>query len=61
MFTCPRCGIVSHNPNDAANRYCGRCHVFFDDEAHALARLVYAKPDVSIEELAELSKRIDFP
>lgn len=30
-FTCPRCEAVSHNPNDAANRYCGRCHVFVDD------------------------------
>ena len=31
-FTCPRCGAVSHNPNDARERYCGRCHVFVDDE-----------------------------
>jgi hypothetical protein len=30
-FTCPRCGAVSHNPNDARERYCGRCHVFVDD------------------------------
>jgi hypothetical protein len=30
-FTCPRCCFVSHNPNDAENRYCGRCHVFVDD------------------------------
>jgi ribosomal protein S27AE len=28
-FTCPRCSIVSHNPNDACERYCGRCHLFF--------------------------------
>ncbi len=27
-FTCPRCGAVSHNPNDIRERYCGRCHVF---------------------------------
>lgn len=27
-FTCPRCGAVSFNPNDMANRYCGRCHDF---------------------------------
>lgn len=32
-FTCPRCGAVSYNPNDIANRYCGRCHVFVDDAA----------------------------
>lgn len=30
-FTCPFCGAVSHNPSDAAQRYCGRCHVFVDD------------------------------
>ncbi|HJQ59437.1 MAG TPA: hypothetical protein VJ890_21195 [Vineibacter sp.] len=30
-FTCPRCGAVSHNPGDIANRYCGRCHAFVDD------------------------------
>jgi ribosomal protein L37E len=30
-FTCPRCGIVSHNPEDERQRYCARCHVFTDD------------------------------
>lgn len=30
-FTCPLCGAISHNPNDARERYCGRCHVFVDD------------------------------
>lgn len=30
-YTCPKCGAVSHNPNDAANRYCGACHVFEGD------------------------------
>lgn len=24
-FTCPRCGAVSHNPNDEPNDYCARC------------------------------------
>lgn len=44
-FTCPKCGRVSHNPNDAKERYCGACHEFFDehgpemDEAQRLARL----------------------
>lgn len=27
-YTCPRCGARSANPNDIANRYCGRCHQF---------------------------------
>lgn len=30
-FTCPKCGAVSHNPNDAAQRYCGACHSFFGE------------------------------
>ena len=30
-FTCPQCGMVSHNPMDERERYCGRCHVFVDD------------------------------
>jgi hypothetical protein len=25
-FTCPRCGITSHNPHDALAQYCGACH-----------------------------------
>jgi hypothetical protein len=25
-FTCPRCGAISWNPNDAREGYCGRCH-----------------------------------
>lgn len=29
-FTCPDCGRTSHNPNDAAQRYCGACNKFFD-------------------------------
>jgi hypothetical protein len=24
-FTCPKCGAISHNANDKANGYCGRC------------------------------------
>jgi ribosomal protein S27AE len=30
-FTCPRCGWVSHHPQDVTERYCGHCHVFLDD------------------------------
>ncbi|MFJ9719968.1 hypothetical protein ACIRPQ_29250 [Streptomyces sp. NPDC101213] len=26
--TCPECGRVSHHPQDIAEDYCGRCHVF---------------------------------
>jgi hypothetical protein len=30
-FTCPFCGLVSHNANDMRERYCVRCHLFVDD------------------------------
>ncbi len=32
QITCPFCGHTSHNANDVAQRYCGHCHVFIDDE-----------------------------
>lgn len=35
MFVCPICDAVSHNPGDAIERYCGRCHVFVADVAEA--------------------------
>lgn len=27
-YVCPRCGAMSHHPEDAAERYCARCHQF---------------------------------
>lgn len=30
-YTCPRCGAISHNPNDLRERYCGACHKFEDE------------------------------
>ena len=33
FFVCPRCSIISVNPNDVRERYCGRCHLFVDDVA----------------------------
>jgi ribosomal protein S27AE len=35
-YVCPRCGARSFNPNDIRERYCGRCHVFQEDEPHAI-------------------------
>lgn len=26
VFTCPRCGVMSYNPNDVGQGYCGCCH-----------------------------------
>jgi hypothetical protein len=25
-YTCPKCGMTSHNPNDEREGYCGNCH-----------------------------------
>jgi len=30
-YRCSRCLRVSHNPNDAQQRYCGACHKFEDE------------------------------
>lgn len=40
-YTCPYCGMVSHNPKDAEHRYCGACHRYssptkFPDVDHHL-------------------------
>jgi len=37
QFTCPECSAVSHNPNDIAERYCGRCHWWTGDPELAAA------------------------
>jgi hypothetical protein len=30
-ITCPRCHLVSYNPSDIRERYCGFCHRFHTD------------------------------
>jgi len=37
-ITCHRCGRTSFNANDVAQRYCGHCHMFHDDETVDEAR-----------------------
>lgn len=31
-FCCPRCRRRSFNPHDVAERYCGACHLFTEDQ-----------------------------
>lgn len=50
-FTCPRCGLTSNNPNDAANLYCSRCHAFMRDIAPLLAYMMSTEESL-------LSKRL---
>ena len=37
-FTCPRCGAVSHHPEDVQEGYCGRCH---DSTGGSTSRLAF--------------------
>ncbi len=32
-FTCPRCGMTSHNPTDIVEQYCGSCKAWTRQEA----------------------------
>lgn len=32
-FQCPRCQVVSFNPNDREANYCGRCHTHYPEGA----------------------------
>ena len=36
-IVCPKCGMVSHNPNDVRERYCGNCHAFHEDFARTMS------------------------
>jgi hypothetical protein len=58
-FTCPICGAVSHNPNDARERYCGRCHRFVDDPP--CRGLVDAEGRCYNDDCAEHGDPPDFP
>jgi hypothetical protein len=31
-ITCLRCGMTSFQPRDIAQKYCGHCHVFHEDQ-----------------------------
>ncbi len=46
---CLACGRISYNPYDIAERYCGHCHTFHDDN-DGLARRVnpqHPEPETS--------------
>ena len=66
-IVCPKCGMVSYNPNDVANRYCGACHAFhadlpdlpsfcFDCGAYLMGGATQHKPGCSILALIEEAK-----
>jgi hypothetical protein len=57
MFTCPRCGRTSHNPNDAAQNYCGHCHVFIDDEARLIKAMAAELERLELKGAMELVLR----
>ena len=66
-IACPKCGRVSYNLNDVANRYCGACHMFhkdlrglpsfcFDCGAYLMGGMTRHMPGCSIGALIEDSK-----
>lgn len=58
-FTCPRCGMTSHNPNDAREGYCGNCHDWTGGLCACGRPLHYSDPhlremvDAQIKQLGE--------
>jgi hypothetical protein len=60
---CPKCGMVSHNPNDVRERYCGACHAFHDAlmlpshcfacGVHLMGGATVHKPGCAIRKLIE--------
>jgi hypothetical protein len=47
-ITCLICGMTSHNLNDVAHKYCGRCHVFLD--------LLYPEQIETLKKLLQLER-----
>jgi ribosomal protein S27AE len=51
-ITCPRCGAVSHHPEDIAQGYCIRCHWWTSDATLGRPEvLAWAEADGAIEPL----------
>lgn len=55
-YTCPHCGAVSNNPNDAREEYCGRCHRWARDPV-LIANLLLAEM-ARLDELARVRTAI---
>lgn len=48
-FTCPTCGMTSHNPNDVKFGYCGNCHAYTGpDHTQEQAALGLVCPECSL-------------
>lgn len=57
-FTCPKCGLTSHNPMDVLEQYCGACHEWFNKYGpHHFDRA--GKP-ISITRWSELHSELDY-
>ncbi len=59
-FTCPCCGATSSNPNDIAQRYCGRCHDWTGDPGLGARHLAGGCPERMTEQgFADLAWLLD--
>src|SRR5262245_3231344 len=56
FITCSLCGLRSYHPRDVEERYCGKCHVFHEDEAHAADVGVVLRGRELAREIGELAK-----
>lgn len=46
-FTCPKCGMTSHHPDDEKHGYCGNCHEFTRGQSGAYDRALRAIREMS--------------
>lgn len=53
-FTCPVCGMTSHNATDKQEGYCGRCHAFTGTEPMRYGML----PALTVAELRVVESAI---
>ena len=51
-IVCPKCGMISHSPNDVRERYCGNCHAFHADRLSAGAITVNRIADGAVSQPA---------
>lgn len=57
-YTCVFCGMVSHNPNDERQAYCGACHRFERDATVADVVASYTEELGLRAEIADLKSQI---
>lgn len=55
---CLTCGLISYNPNDIQFKYCGKCHVFHDDNQNFLNNILQSYRDAEEKVLKDVLKNL---